>query len=183
MCQTRMPGKANMDWDNGPRTPRRRDINTVNIRRRFEELQQQRVANDAPVDPNDARNAEEALRVYLEYSRDRHAPIDARIAAIGPDTYRVFRGWELNRNDGLYFRSMLLAQQPEVIAAVYGIDPSQTSSIRMFMYQTRILDDIADSGYPVDRIRELRNLANPNSNDTRLFDSMEHNDPLMRLGV
>ena len=168
-----MPDKASME----PRTPRRRDINTVNRRRRLEEPQQQIVANE------DSRNAEEALRVYLSYSRNRHAPYDARLAALGPDTYRIFRGWQLNRNTRLYNRILPLTEQPEVIAQIYGIDPSRTSRFRMAMYGAEILEEIVDDGYPLDRMRELRNLANPDSESTRLFDRLERDDPLMGLAV
>ena len=76
-----------------------------------------------------------------------------------------------------------LTEQPEVIAQIYGIDPSRTSRFRMAMYGAEILEEIVDDGYPLDRMRELRNLANPDSESTRLFDRLERDDPLMGLAV
>ena len=120
--------------------------------------------------------AHRAMQVYTEYSADRHREIDARVATIGPDVYRTFRGWELNRQDEMHFRLMALVEQGQsgqlpVLRGHYGIAPDEPiSRIRAFSLSSRLLTDLERRGYPVDEIRRLRGFAVEGDLGTRVFD-------------
>ena len=146
-----------------PRTPRRREgpnlsfenfLNTATRRRR---LGEPRVVEDN----NDADTA-------------------ARRAVVGPDAYRVFRGWQLHREAMLWHRVHLLTQQPEVIAQIYGIDPARTDRGRMQFLGQQIQRELHEDGFPPEAIRRLRDIA-PDSRHTRVFDRYERVEP-MELG-
>ena len=152
-----------------PRTPRRYDTNTATRRRRLEEP---RVENNDVTDTNNGYNADDGFRAFLQYSRDRHAAIDARRDIAGPDAFRIFRGWQLQRENRLQFRVSQLTQQPEVLAQVYGIDPARTNAFRIAHLDHQLQEEIRADGFPLGRIRELRAMA-PDNELTRLFDTLE----------
>lgn len=189
MRQTRRSNKVDMsDWTEydayrrmRPRTPRRRDINTAERRRRLEEPREPIVDNNNSADADNSYEADDAFRAFLRYSRDRHAPIDARRAVAGPDAYRVFRGWQLRREDTFEWRLSMLTDQPEVIAQIYGIDPAQTSRFRMASLSLEIQREIREDGFPLEAIRRLRELA-PDNARTRMFDNLERNSDI-RFGL
>lgn len=160
--------EENPVWVNRPRTPRRRDENTARRRRRLEEPREQ----SPNVDIMNGYEADDAFRAFLQYSRDRHAPLDARRAVAGPDAYRIFRGWQIQREDRLQWRIGYLTQQPEVLAQVYGIDPARTDRFRMYQLDSELQRELREDGFPLDRIRQMREIA-PNSVDTRIFDELE----------
>lgn len=145
-----------------PRSPRRRDINTATRRRRLEEPRERRLGEPRIVEDNN------------------DADTDARRAVVGPDAYRVFRGWQLHREDMIWFRVLLLAQQPEVIAQIYGIDPARTGRLRMESLGQQLLNQLREDGFPPEAIRRLRDIA-PNSRHTWMFDRYEQVEP-MALG-
>lgn len=159
-----------------PRTPRRYDTNTATRRRRLEEEEEPRVENNDVADTDNGYNADEGFRAFLQYSRDRHAPIDARRDIAGPDVFRIFRGWQLQREHLLQFRLSLLTRQPEVLAQVYGIDPASTSAFRMGQLDHELQEEIRADGFPLRRVRDLRELAAPDNQYTRVFDTLERTD-------
>ena len=123
-----------------------------------------------------SRIAENAMRVYSDWSHARNAPIDRRRAALGPDVYRVFRGWQWMHHDQSYSQLRRLTNQRQVVESMYNLEPGSTNEARLEYLSAVIANDIAQQGFPDERMRHVRSLADPRAQSTRIYDELR-SDP------